>query len=43
MDVKRGRDGYRVESSDTFNSYYRNPNDAETADWAIFTIRIKSL
>jgi hypothetical protein len=43
IDVKRERDGYRVEGSETFGTYYRDPNDAETGDWAIFTIRIKSL
>ncbi len=43
IDVKRERDGYRVEGSDTFNAYYPDPNDVDTGDWAIFTIRIKSL
>jgi uncharacterized protein YjbI with pentapeptide repeats len=43
MDVKRERDGYRVQGSETFNRYYRDPNDKNTGDWAIFTIRIKSL
>jgi hypothetical protein len=29
--------------SDTFNKYYRDPTDPKTSDWAIFTIRVKSL
>ena len=43
IDVRRERDGFRVTGSDTFKKYYRDPNDDKTNDWAIFTIRIKSL
>lgn len=43
ISVKREIDGWRVKGSDTFNKYYQNPNDDATNDWAIFTIRVKSL
>lgn len=43
ISVKREIDGWRLNGSDTFNTYYPNPNDDATNDWAIFTIRVKSL
>jgi uncharacterized protein YjbI with pentapeptide repeats len=43
IQVRREINGWRVMGSDTFNKYYRDPNDPKTSDWAIFTIRVKSL
>ncbi len=41
--VKRERDGWTVPASDAYKELYGDPNTAGQKDWAIFTIRIKSL
>jgi hypothetical protein len=39
--VKRENDGWKVNGSDLYNEYYRNPDDP--SDWAIFNIRVDGI
>jgi len=43
LSVKRENDGWQVPTSQAYLDRYPNPNNPSTSDWAIFTIRIKSL
>ena len=44
LSVAREKDGsWQVPVSQDYLDRYPNPNPDETSDWAIFTIRIKSL
>jgi hypothetical protein len=43
LSVKRENDGWQIPTSQAYLDRYPNPNNPSTSDWAIFTIRIKSL